>query len=584
LSILDWLIVIVLNGAIIAYGLFRGRETKTSTDWFLAGKTLPWWTVGLSLYATAIDSSDLVADSGGVYTLGFQYFVTNWVGTTLGWVLLANFIAIPMFRMGMYTNAEYLEARFGAAARVISALVQVQYRTMVLGIIATTIYLTLTIVCGWDARTTWTAVFAIALLASIYTAFGGLKSVALTDALQSVVMLIASLVLFAMVWNAVGGWGGIEQKLDAHSPGLSDDLLHVGRDSVDTLKTNDLTATQIERHLLLGGTYDAEAQSIERRTPVWIVCISFLIVGMSYSIVNHTQSMRLFGARSEWDMRMAVVVSSGILLIVTFTNLMIGIMGRALYPDLASMPGNVAQHGHDAIYPLLVSELTSLGFQGLVVAGVLAASFSTFDSIGSTLSSLLVRDVYARLLVKDRDDSHYLRVGRWLTPLVIFGSFGYVPFLQAEGMLLFFLNLVGVFVVPLLTVYLMGFFTRVHRQSGALGILAGVVYGVLRLFAPKIALTWGVAVLPPLMVDSFAGSFFGLLITAGAMVLISLVRGWEPRGELLHEETSAWLKSSQQAARAISRPDQVPTSWFWPLALGVAMVLIGAWLSFVLFW
>ena len=89
------------------------------------------------MYATAIDASDLVADSGGTYTLGLTYFVTNWVGTVVGWVLAAFFLFMPMFRAGMYTNAEYLESRFGVSARVLCALVQVQYRTLVLAILGT---------------------------------------------------------------------------------------------------------------------------------------------------------------------------------------------------------------------------------------------------------------------------------------------------------------------------------------------------------------------------------------------------------------------------------------------------------------
>ena len=146
---IDWAIVIVRNGAIIAYGLFRSRDTKSSADWFLAGRSLPWWIVGLSLYATAIDSSDVVADSGHTYGNGMAYFATNWVGVILGWFIAAHYTALPMYRAGMYTNAEYLEARFGPSARVISALVQVQYRTLVLGIMANTIYLVLKDGCGW---------------------------------------------------------------------------------------------------------------------------------------------------------------------------------------------------------------------------------------------------------------------------------------------------------------------------------------------------------------------------------------------------------------------------------------------------
>jgi len=117
---------------------------------------------------------------------------------------MGAFVIFPcMYRVGMYTNAEYLEARFGPATRVICALIQVQYRTLVLAIIATTLYLTLSIVCDWNVAAWWAwggdpawwAVAAIAGLAAVYTALGGLRSVAVTDSLQFAVMTVAGLVI-----------------------------------------------------------------------------------------------------------------------------------------------------------------------------------------------------------------------------------------------------------------------------------------------------------------------------------------------------------------------------------------------------
>src|SRR5688572_17358870 len=148
MSAIDWSLVVFLNGAVIIYALLAGPRTESSRDWFLGGRNLPWWIIGLSAFATAIDSSDLVADAGGVYSLGIRYFVTNWVGTVCGWMLLAHFIALPMYKAGMYTNSEYLEARFGPTARVLSSLLQVQYRTMVLANISTTLFLTFAVVGG----------------------------------------------------------------------------------------------------------------------------------------------------------------------------------------------------------------------------------------------------------------------------------------------------------------------------------------------------------------------------------------------------------------------------------------------------
>ena len=583
MSPLDWSIVIALNGGIFVYGVVRSRETKTSADWFLAGRTLPWWMIGLSLYATVIDASDLVADSGGTYGVGMSYLVANWVGVTGGWALLANWIAVPMYRMGMYTNAEYLEARFGLAARVVSALIQALYRTLVLGIIATTLYLVLAIVGGWGAFAWW-GVVAIAALATVYTALGGLRSVAATDALQSLVMAASSIALFLAAWGAVGGWDGMESRLDAHRAGLATELLHVGSDDVSRQSVAGAAPAEVSRMELLGGVHDSEAEEIVTTTPAWLAALAWLIIGLSYAIVNHTQSMRLFGARSEWDMRMAVVVSGVILIGANFTNLTVGVMGRALYPDPSLMPLAASLQVRDSVFPLLVSEVTSSGLRGLVVAGVVAACFSTFDSIGSTVPSLLARDVYARLFVRDKDDSHYVMVSRALTPLVILGSFAFVPMLlQERGMLMVFLDWVGAFVVPLLAVYLLGSFTRVHRSSAAWGLAAGILYGSAKLLAPLAALRYGVAVLPPLLVNNYGSTVASLVVTAGTMLAVTALRGAEPTREPRALDRRGWLRRSQVQAGALA-PSGPGRGAAAPALLGAGVAVIGAVLSFVIFW
>ncbi len=583
MSTLDWSIVVALNGGIFLYGMARARGTKTSLDWFLAGRTLPWWMIGLSLYATVIDAGDLVADSGGTYTIGIAYLVTNWVGATGGWVLLANWIAVPMYRAGMYTNAEYLEARFGIEVRVASALIQALYRTLVLGIIATTLYLVLAIVGGWGTYAWW-GVAAIAVAATAYTVRGGLRSVAVTDALQSAVMLVSSVALFAVIWSAVDGWGGTASMLEEHSPGLADQLLHAGGDDIARQSVRGESARAVERMLLTGGSYDPETDEIVRSTPGWLVALAWLIVGFAYAVVNHTQSMRLFGARSEWDMRMAVVVSGVILLGLNFTNLSIGVMGRALFPDPQAMPLEASLQVRDSIFPLLVQQFTDSGIRGLVVAGIVAACFSTFDSIGSTVPSLLVRDVYARLFVRDRDDRHYVFASRLLTPVVILGSFAFVPmFLQERGMLLVFLDWIGAFVVPLLAVYLLGSMTRVHRSSAMIGLAVGIAYGSLKLAAPVVAVRFGVAILPAVLVNNYSGTVASLLLTALAMAAVTVIRGRESSREPRTLAGRGWLAASQVPVAAADVRGQQRGSRV-PVALGLVVVAIGCVLSFGVFW
>ena len=147
--------------------------------------------------------------------------------------------------------------------------------------------------------------------------------------------------------------------------------------------------------------------------------------------------------------------------------------------------------------------------------------------------------------------------------------------------LLFFVDLVGAFVIPLLTLYLMGVFTRVHRRSGAVALVVGVAYGSLRLLAPWIAESWGVAVLPEFMLENYGSYVVSMLLTAGTMVVMSLFLGWETRETLLHEEAGGWLRSSQLQASQIKAADVALRSELWPVLLGAG---VGVVMSFVIFW
>jgi len=381
---------------------------------------------------------------------------------------------------------------------------------------------------------------------------------------------------------AVGGWGGAGERLESHESGLSAQLLQAGTDDIAVQGVAGESPETVARRLLIGGELSPGGEEIVTRSPAWLVSLAWLIIGLGYAVVNHTQSMRLFGARSEWDLRMAVVVSGLVLLVLNFTNLSVGIFGRALYPDPGLMPLAAELQVRDSTFPLIVRELTSAGLRGVIVAGVVAACFSTFDSIGSTVPSLLVRDVLARLFVKNRPDSYFVSASRWLTPVVILGAFAFVPLMMQErGMLMVFLDWVGAFVVPLLAVYLMGAFTRVHRSSATWGLVVGIVYGTLKLLAPVLALRFGVALLPAMLVNNYAGTVISLLLTVAAMLAVSVVRGWEPSSQPRELALEGWLRDSR-AAIAVAKGDQ--RSATVPILLAGTIVAIGAALSFVVFW
>ena len=152
-------------------------------------------------------------------------------------------------------------------------------------------------------------------------------------------------------------------------------------------------------------------------------------------------------------------------------------------------------------------------------------------------------------------------------------------------MLLFYLDLTSAFVIPLLTLFVMGVLTRVHRRAGLIGLLVGAGYGAMRLIAERVAVTQDIQILPAVMVNSFAAYLFSILITAGTMVLVSMIIGWESKGPLSHVEQPGWLRTSQLAIQQLETPDGPESStYLLPLLLAFAAFAIGCWLSFAVFW
>ena len=129
-----------------------------------------------------------------------------------------------------------------------------------------------------------------------------------------------------------------------------------------------------------------------------------------YVLINQYETIRFLGARSEWDFKMAALVASVATAVCLWFNVSLGPLARADFPALEMS---------DQAYPLMLKSYLPTGLIGLVLAGLVAGGYSTFDSIGIGISSLFVRDIYARFIVKNGSDAHYTRVGRITVPFII---------------------------------------------------------------------------------------------------------------------------------------------------------------------
>jgi SSS family solute:Na+ symporter len=545
MTAIDWSIVVGLNSLVFGFATVWSLRTKSDVDWFLGGRSLPFWLVGVSMFAASVDGGEYVSINGVTYRDGMSMLVGLVFGVGVGGTIAAFVVVPTMYRAGSFTNAEYLEARFGLSVRVISVLVQIQYRTAVLATIAVALHLMLTEVAQLESSAAWIVIVVLSLAMTLYAAWGGLRTIAAADLLLGMIMLTATMTLWLTIWNECGGWSGARQTL-------------FQQEHAETAST----------FLRIGAQRDGASHPV-------IGIIGWILISTGYFVVNHTQTMKLLGARSLWDLQMSVVVGVSLIMLSGYFSSTLGIFGRALIPGL-DRP--------DVIYPQLVDRYLASGLKGLVMAGMLASAVSTFQGIGAALSALFTRDIYARLLVREASDKHYLTVGRVTTVLVVAISFVYVPFiLHSPSIVDFFVRITSVFVTPLLSVYLVGVLTRADRRCALVGLVIGPIYG----FA---AMTLGESgVLPAWFTEKFATYLWSTLITSSSMLMASaLLRAW-PQEAKTPAPATGWLARSQSRMDEIhssaAAADLHPIAWWCQPVLWAALALsLAGWGVFVVLW
>ena len=277
------------------------------------------------MFATSVDGGEYVAVNGATYQDGLVMFTGVVFGVGVGG-MIAAFVVMPgMYRAGLFTNAEYLEHRFGISARIISVLVQIQYRTATLATIAVALHLMLTEVAALPSYSAWILIVGLTAATTLYAAWGGLKTIAAADVLLGALMLFSTLVLWSVIWQEAGGWTGTRTAL-------------VGQ----------LGEREAQKLLHIGSGGDAGSHPI-------VVVIGWCLIATGYFVVNHTQTMKMFGARSLWDLKMSVVAGTALIILSGYFSSSLGLLGRALVPGLSNP---------DLIYPAAGRSVPCLRTEG----------------------------------------------------------------------------------------------------------------------------------------------------------------------------------------------------------------------------
>jgi len=479
---LDWLVIggyfVVLLG-LAWWVIIQGRDT--AQDYFLAGRHLGWFVIGASIFASNIGSEHLVGLAGSGATDGVamaHYELHAWCLLVLGWVLIPFYI-----RSQVFTMPEFLERRFSPAARwflSIISLVAYVITKIAVGIFAGGIVFSTLLptwrfhLAGWNIDSFWIGSIAVIVLTGVYTVLGGLRAVAYTEALQTVVLVLGSVLVTLFGLHALGGWAELRSAVGSEMFNLWKPLVPEG----------------------VEGTWrpvleeDRMAWYFNNNYPWLGMLFCAPIIGLWYWCTDQYIVQRALGAPNEQQARRGAIFAACLKLLPVFLFIIPGMVCFALakrgdYVALASLiddQGNVVRSEAQRAFPLLVQSVLPPGVRGMVVAGLLAALMSSLAGVFNASSTLFTMDFYAKL--RPQASQHQLVwIGRLATTAMVLIGLAWIPVIQgARGLYDYLQGVQSYLAPPIFVVFFLGvFFKRLNAAGCLAALIVGFLLGIFRL-------------------------------------------------------------------------------------------------------
>lgn len=478
LAALDVVIIAVYLVVVLYIGARLAKRTKTGEDLFLAGRRLTWWAIGFSLFASNISSTTLIGLSGAAYEGGL--FVSNyeWMATVV-LVFFVLFIAPVFIKNRIATAPEFLEKRFDRRSRVYFSGLTI-FTNIVVDTAGSLFAGALVLMLFFPGLDLYTTCIALALVAGVYTAAGGLLAVVYTDVLQAIVLLIGSVVLGVLMFGEIDfSWA----RLQAETP---PEMLSVIRPLDDP------------------------------NLPWLGTLIGVPVLGFYFWCTNQFIVQRVLGARDLNQARWGSLLGGLLKLPVLFIMVLPGVMARLVFPDLEV---------GDAVFPTMVSHLLPAGLTGLVLAGLLAAIMSSIDSTLNSASTLVTLD-----FVKPWRPGLSPEREAWIGRIAV-GVFMVLAALWAPqianfaGLFHYLQQALSYIVPPVAALFILGvLWWRGTARAAFFTLLGGHAVSI------AVFVLQQVEVLPSLHFTIVAGILFGL--SCGLFVLISLLDEAPDRAEV----------------------------------------------------
>ena len=403
---------------------------KDSKDYFLAGRSLTWWVIGLSIIGTNIGTNSYIGASGNAYSIGIAQANFEWIGAIPA-MIICSLIFIPLYwKAGVYSIPEYLGLRYNQPVRLVAALIACIVAVFAIGVGMWALALTLETYIGWPI---WLGILVSGTVVGFYSISGGLAAVAITDSLQVCIMFLCGLIIVYLGLEGLGGWDNFASQLTEGHP------------------------THLQTYL------PADHESYP--WPGVILGLG-LVLSPAYWIGSQAILQRSLGAKSQWDasasMMFAAFAKTLVPLLIVFPGILALVMKADIdYPDMA--------------LPWIIKNVLPAGISGLMFVAIIAALQSTIDSGINSTSLMITRDI-RHVLLNDDSTENDLKIGRYLTLLILVIAMSIAPFIgELGGIFTFMQTVLSLFQGPMLALLLLGALSkRATPQAGLWTLITGV--------------------------------------------------------------------------------------------------------------
>ena len=479
LGTIDWLVVAGYFALIIgvAWAVSK-RMKKTSDEYFLAGRHLGWFIVGASIFASNIGSEHLVGLAGSGATDGVamaHYELHAWCLLVLAWVMVPFYM-----RSKVFTMPEFLERRFSPHARtLLSAISLVAYvlTKIAVGVFAGGIVFSVLLpeVNLWGMDSFWVGSILVILVTGIYTIIGGMRAVAYTEAIQTIVLIVGSALVTFFGLIEIGGWSEFRSIVGSEMFNLWKPLVPHGVEGTwEPVKEVGRMAWYFnDNYPWLGMLFCAP------------------IIGLWYWCTDQYIVQRALGAPNEREARRGSIAASFFKLLPVFIFIIPGMIcyGLAvsgkfaiLQEKLIGPDGTILRDQAQQAFPLMVAYVLPIGVRGIVVAGLLAALMSSLAGVFNASSTLFTIDFYSRIK-KGVSQERLVWIGRVATTVMVLIGLAWLPVIRGgKGLYDYLQGVQSYLAPPIFVVFFAGVFNKRLNSKGCLAALyTGFALGLSRL-------------------------------------------------------------------------------------------------------